>query len=297
MAKKILLIGGCGYIGSRLYERLKKAGRQADTLDLEKRGNGSNPDNIKMDYADAPPDLIAQYDAIVLLAAHGSVQEAARDPEGALYNNVLNPFRLWRRLSQDQLFIYGSSGSVYSGLGDAVEESERRFHPQGVYDVSKFSFDALMQACGTEAGGAPYVGLRFGTLAGPSPNLRREVLVINAMTISAILKGEVHIFNASAKRSILGIGDCARAIETIIDAPQIKTGLYNLASFDTTIREIGEAISGHFGVPLIDKPDTVSYDYLMTNKKFCRDYGFQYEENLLSLAEGVAEQLRKEKAA
>ena len=48
MSTSVLLIGGCGYIGSRLYRHLKGKGFAVDTLDLEWRGNFVNPDNIKM---------------------------------------------------------------------------------------------------------------------------------------------------------------------------------------------------------------------------------------------------------
>ena len=43
--KKILIIGGCGYVGSALYKYLTK-NYAVDTLDLEWYGNFVNKDNI-----------------------------------------------------------------------------------------------------------------------------------------------------------------------------------------------------------------------------------------------------------
>ena len=45
---KILIIGGCGYIGSHLYDVLGKK-HQVTTVDCERSGNFSNPENIKID--------------------------------------------------------------------------------------------------------------------------------------------------------------------------------------------------------------------------------------------------------
>ena len=47
--KKILVTGGCGYIGSAIYNNLKDK-YIVDTVDLEWFGNYTNPNNIKKDF-------------------------------------------------------------------------------------------------------------------------------------------------------------------------------------------------------------------------------------------------------
>ena len=46
---RILIIGGCGYIGSQLFVYLKNKGYKVDTVDLEWYGNYVNPKNFKTD--------------------------------------------------------------------------------------------------------------------------------------------------------------------------------------------------------------------------------------------------------
>ena len=294
MADKILLIGGCGYIGSRLYETLKAEGRSVDTLDLEKRGNFINPDNIKMDYAEASPSLLAKYDHVLWFAGHSSVGMSHEDPAGALANNLLHLFQLRRKMNPSQRLIYASTGGIYNAVaegGAGAKETETRFNPANAYDISKYALDVMMRNYAEN-----FAALRLGTLAGPSPNTRYD-LVINAMTKSAIEKKRVKVFNGGMRRSILGLGDCVRAVQALLDAPSLEAGFYNLASFNTSIKELGVSISSHFSVPLEEGADTASYDYLISNEKFRNACSFAFRENVESLLEDLTAHLREEKAA
>ena len=292
MPDKILLIGGCGYIGSRLYQTLKDEGRRVDTLDLEKRGNFVNPDNIKMDYAEADASLLARYDHLLWFAGHSSVGMSHEDPEGALTNNLLRLFQLRRKMSPSQRLIYASTGGIYNAVaGAGAKETETRFNPANAYDISKYALDVMMQNYAEN-----FAALRLGTLAGPSPNTRYD-LVINAMTKSAMEKRRVLVFNGGMRRSILGLGDCVRAVQALLDAPDMRTGFYNLASFNTSIAELGRRISSHFSVPLEEGADTASYDYLISNEKFRSAYGFAFQESVESLVQDLTTHLGESKAA
>ena len=74
MRNKTLIIGGCGYIGSSLFNFLQNKGLDVDTVDLEWFGNHSNSKNINIDYRNLTPSFLDRYDSIVLLAAHSSVR-------------------------------------------------------------------------------------------------------------------------------------------------------------------------------------------------------------------------------
>ena len=286
MKKKLLLIGGCGYIGSFLYEFFKDY--PIDTLDLERRGNCVNSDNIKMDYAEATPGFLSQYDVILWFAGHSSVGMAQGDPEGALLSNMVHLFSLQQKLSVTQRLIYASSGGIYNALSSGVvaEETETRFFPENAYDISKFAFDAMMRAYGDN-----FAGLRLGTLAGISANTRFD-LVVNAMVRSAVTEGVVRVSGGEKRRSVLGIGDLARAVQTLVEVPEMETGFYNLASFNTTIGEIGARVAERFGVPLETVEGLSTYDFQMSTEKFCRTYDFTFFDTLSSLIDQVAQGMR-----
>ena len=77
--KKILLIGGCGYIGSALYLHLKKMNYDVHTVDLEYFGNfngNQNLSNFKTDY-----DLLSKkyLDSRVFHYFYGSLSTRKND--------------------------------------------------------------------------------------------------------------------------------------------------------------------------------------------------------------------------
>ena len=283
MSTSVLLIGGCGYIGSRLYRHLKRKGFAVDTLDLEWRGNFVNSDNIKMHCAEASETFFKRYDVIFWLAGHSSVAAAHADPQGAVENNISTLFTLHRKLSPSQLLCYASSASVYhGGLPDADEDSPAGIGADNAYDISKACFDDLMIRYGEH-----FVCMRFGTLAGASDNLRPE-LIVNAMSLSAIHTGIVRVSNSVNRRSILGLSDFVRVAEKLIERGPGQREIYNLASFTATIGEVGESVAHHFGVRTEKMPPSRSYDYSISTKKFREAFDFSFHDTIESLAEELA---------
>ena len=69
---KVLITGGCGYIGSAVHHYLKHK-YAFETLDLMWFGNFNNPNNIQADFADMPKSFYDQFGAIVHTASHSSV--------------------------------------------------------------------------------------------------------------------------------------------------------------------------------------------------------------------------------
>ena len=284
---KLLLIGGCGYVGSCLYEAFKADGRQIDTLDLEKRGNFVNPDNIKMDYAEVTAQFLAKYDVILWFAGHSGSEISQEDPAGALQNNMLHLFALQQKLSPEQRLIYASTATVYNAIsGDAVQETENRFNPTTAYDISRFALDAMMGVYGDN-----FAALRLGSVGGASANMRFD-LIVNAMVRSALVEGRVRVSNEEKRRALLGMGDLVQAVRVLVGAREMEAGLYNLASFNTTIGEIGKKVAERLGVPLEKQGGRSAYGYQIDVQKFCRRYDFTFKDTLPSLIDQVAQKVR-----
>ena len=117
--------------------------------------------------------------------------------------------------------------------------------------------------------------------------------MINAMTNTAKTKGEIHLFNADTKRSILGINDLMNALETIIDSNEDNRGIYNLASFTSTSGEIAEVVGMASKVKVINKdtPEVITneklekknYNFGVTTTKFQETFNFKFNDTLESL--------------
>ncbi|MBX3117431.1 MAG: SDR family oxidoreductase [Fimbriimonadaceae bacterium] len=272
----VLVLGGCGYIGSALCKHLLDSGVSVSSVDFEVIVTPSAHPHICRDYRDIESDFLQSFEAVILLAAHSSVGAALSDPEGALDNNTVGFFKLLQKLGNTRL-IYASSSSVYSGMSPAsASEEDRSFRPTNMYDLTKHCSDVM-----AEISDVPAYGLRFGTVNGPSPNLRGE-LMINRMVMTALEKGCVEVSNPDAHRPILDICDLCRAIEAMLKHDG-KPGLYNLASFNARIGEIAEKVAWIMDVPVIRQPDSPTYDFTVSSAKFESEYSFEFKGSIESI--------------
>lgn len=280
----VLILGGCGYIGSRLTPYLKEHGHDVETVDLEWFGNYINPANHKMDFRDLTTEDLAQAEIIVLIAGHSSVPMCKDDMLSSFRNNVINFVELLGKLTKQRL-IYASSSSVYGNTQDiAAPEDWQRYDPKTFYDLNKQELDYYARLSPVES-----YGLRFGTVNGHSLNQRVDIM-LNKMYQDALEKGTIEIFNKHIFRPILGIQDLCRAIQAIIEGPD-RRGVYNLASFNASVEEIAEAISRALDgqVKIVDKGISPTYNFSINTNKFKLAYHFEFQESVESIVRSLKE--------
>ena len=276
----LLLIGGCGYIGSALYPALA-AKHEVHCVDRLWRGNPSDIPLIYGDYGQLTQPFLSRYDDIILLAAHSNVPIAKADPSGAFANNAVAFERLLGLINDDQRFIYASSSGIYGGFG-AMPATEDLTATGNVYDLTKFINDALAGLSGKRC-----YGLRFGTVNGTSPNMRYDVM-LNKMVVTALDEGEVRVQNPKARRPILGTNDLVRGVCAIVDGDG-KPGIYNMASFSDTIAHLGAVTADIADVPLVLGESTDTYDFEIDSAKFENEYDFAFTETAGSVVRDLME--------
>ena len=267
---KILLLGGNGYIGSKLYKDWDLS-HNITSIDLCLFGkNLQYSQQSNFNYVD-----ISNYDVIICLAGHSSVPMCEYSSDRSWINNVDYFRKLCNRLSHDQKLIYASSASVYgNGTNFSTEDSPINFSTINHYDLQKITLDLVANKYINE--GKKIIGLRFGTVNGSSPNTRSD-LMINSMIKSALETGNIMAKNLQMRRSILGINDATSIIKKIVDV-EIKSGQYNLGSFNSNVEKISQFVSTYTGAKLNILPnDAVTYDFEMGTEKITSvlDYVFQ----------------------
>lgn len=275
---KILIIGGTGYVGSALYRDLVKD-NQVDTVDTEWFGNFINKDNIKKDFDELTEEFLDGYDVILFVAANSSVT-LCKNIFDAFENNVVKFFNLVKKLKK-QKFIYASSSCVYVTSDNRPKNENDTLAPLDGLTLTKTTIDHLMSLTDIE-----YYGLRFGSVNGWSPNMRLD-LMINSMTLSALNNKEVNVFNGHAHRPILSTNDLVRSVKKIIETKEDKRGVYNIASFNDNILEIGKKVSEYMDVPLKDNGKNFTYDFSISSQKFMETFDFEFTDSVETIAQEI----------
>lgn len=235
----ILIVGGAGYLGScivhELIDREKDDFRVYDNLLYhdEYLNRVSFVHGDVTDY-DALKTQLDRADTVIWLAALVGDGLCMLDPTRA------------RAVNQDAVeflaknfrgnIIFTSSCSVYGSTRDEVDESYL-VKPMSIYAETKLAAESFLLGADKAA-----VILRLGTLHGISNRMRFD-LVVNGMARSAFCKDEVNVFGGSQVRPLLSIKDAARTIVDLALTNKWVSGIFNLASINLEIQEIGECVA------------------------------------------------------
>lgn len=261
----VLLVGGCGYIGSYLYKKLIESKFSVTVCDRLVRGNPSRLDDVlNCDYESLDQAFLSSFDAVLWFGGHSSVSQSTLDPKGALSNNCLNLFSFAKKLRPDTKLIYASSGSLYSNKAahaiPASEASLATIPSQNPYDISKFAFDYIAQNFLEN-----FYALRMGTLSGYSPNIREE-LVFNAMNLSAVRTAQVRLKNSESNRTILFLSDLWILIKKLLLTQQ-QPGIFNAGSNSFKMGELAHAVAMTWDAQVLYEGDSETYSFLLDTTK------------------------------
>jgi nucleoside-diphosphate-sugar epimerase len=298
-AKRILVTGGAGYLGSIVVPELLAAGHSVTVLDSFMfrqmpfghichesgltivRGDAREVSNLK--------PLVAKADVVIPLAALVGAPICDRDPTAAVTTNRDAIRTLVGLLSKDQLVVTPISNSGY-GVGEkgkyCTEETPMR--PVTLYGRTKVEAEEIA------LGHPNSVSLRLATVFGMSPRMRLDLLV-NDFTYRAVFDRAVVLFEAHFKRNYIHVRDVARAfMHAMSRSDRMHGQAYNVGLSDANLSklELCEAIREH--VPgfvilqssIAEDPD--KRDYIVSNAKI-EATGFRPK---FSLDDGIKELIK-----
>jgi len=281
----VLIIGGSGYIGSHLSQKLCSQNIPVTVWDLQAppSSNSSQLEFVQRNFLSVDSSDLRKFETVVLLAGVSSVRAAQADPGLAIQSNIEGLVRLIGAVGE-KLLIYASSGSVYDGCGGhPATEGSPLSQPRNVYDLSKQAGDEIATLYGER-----WLGLRFGTVNGVSPRIRTD-LVVNRMTLTACQSREVEVSNPHVHRSILCVDDLVNFLSKLVhDQPDASySGVLNLASFNATIGEIGASIANQLGATIVERPATSTYNFSMSTTKARAMFGFNPSTTIETLVKSL----------
>jgi nucleoside-diphosphate-sugar epimerase len=276
--KKILLIGGNGYLGCRIYKYLLNKKYDVTNLDLGWFGI-VYPETIQKDYRDLTKKELSKYTHIILLAGHSSVSMCGGELTSCFNNNVFNFTNLLDKIDDNQTLIYSSTLAVYGNNPKLVTEEDPIKKALNVYDYTKIARENIANFYPNKK----LIGLRFGSVSGFSPNFRNENL-LNALTLSSINQQPLTISNGDAYRSVLGLNDLCCAIDKIIEVDIIKNKIYNLTSVSDKIINFGYEVKRLTDSELIVNDSfKTDYSFNCSAELFEKDYNFKFRDTIESI--------------
>lgn len=257
---KILVTGGCGFIGTTLILRLSKLFPNAQLVVLDNLVGGSTEDLelvtpviVSMSEAlafesgsvtlvradirdfDSVVACAGGCDAIVHLAANTGVGPSVENPRLDMEVNVIGTLNVLEaaRLKGVPKVVFASSGAPAGEVEPPIHE-EIAPHPVSPYGASKLAGEGYCSAY-NKSFGIGTVALRFGNVYGPGSGKKMSVV---AKFIRQALDGEAcEIFgDGSQTRDFIYIDDLVDAIILAIQKPvggetyQIATGVEHTVS-------------------------------------------------------------------
>jgi nucleoside-diphosphate-sugar epimerase len=235
---KILIVGGAGYVGGWLTDEAIRDGHEVRVIDNLTYEDSylKNVDFVFGDVLDF--DLIKNNlswaDTVVWLAALVGDPACAINPSLTKKINVDSVKNLVDNF--DGRVIFPSTCSVYGAQNGLLNE-ESTVGPLSLYAASKLEAENIL----LKSNATPLI-FRLGTLFGISDTYARlrVDLVLNVLTIRAVLEGTMSVFGGEQYRPLLHVKDVATAV--IPHLNDSTSGIYNLSTENVTILQLAERI-------------------------------------------------------
>ncbi|RLE48627.1 MAG: hypothetical protein DRJ31_06840 [Candidatus Methanomethylicota archaeon] len=188
MAKRALVTGGAGFIGSHLVKRLVKSGFDVRVLDNFHSGRKENLteviDRIELIKGDirnykTVEKSVKGVDAIFHLAALIDVQESLRKPKTYHEVNSTGTLNLLKAATKQKItkFIYTSTCAVYGNPIRLPIDENHPLNPLSPYAASKLSAENYCKAF-SKSYGLKTTILRLFNVYGPNQNTSKYSGVI-----------------------------------------------------------------------------------------------------------------------
>ena len=288
----VLVTGGAGYIGLELCRQLLERGDRVRVLDrfffgetplraLAQQSDG----RLTYAYGDVrelDDSWLDGIDAVSHLAGLSNDPTAEYNPDANWQMNAVATERLGEAAKRHGItrFVFGSSASLYDGIGPGMFDEQTVVKPRGAYSISKkYGEDALLRLTGE--GFAPTI-LRQGTVYGWSPRMRFD-LVVNTFLKDAATVGKLYLHGGGWQwRPLVDVSDVARAHIVCLDAPHDAVGgeIFNVMQENYQVRQLAMLVAGSLNlqgrhVTLEEAPlPKLVRDYRMSNLKMTQRLGF-----------------------
>jgi UDP-glucose 4-epimerase len=260
-SKRVIVTGGCGFIGSHLVDKLVGDGCEVVIIDNLVSGNKANIDGISGDvtfHEASVQDEIEPYmkdaDIIFHLAANVFVTKSVEDPRFDADNNIkgiLNVLECARKLDISQV-VYSSSSAVYGDNVKVPTDEAQPVAPGSPYGISKYVGEMYLKNYAFLYG-INSVALRYFNVYGTRQADDSPYSGVIAVFIKNALDGKAFtIFgDGEQSRDFVSVHDVVQANISAASTKDMMGEIFNIGTGRSitlnALAELIEALSGKLG--------------------------------------------------
>ncbi len=176
---KCLVVGGAGFIGSHLVDRLIKTGFSVSVIDNLSAGKKENLNprakffradiksgGIKNIFRNEKPNAVFHY------AAHIEARDSVKNPLNDAMTNIiggLNVIEQCRKFGVKKIIFASSGGEIYGNASQIPTPETFPLSPISPYGVAKLSMERYLSSYAALFG-IDYLAARYGNVYGPRQN-------------------------------------------------------------------------------------------------------------------------------
>lgn len=306
--KRILLIGGAGYVGVELVKTLLNNNYIVTVYDLFIYGDNlslnkiKNLNLIKGDIRDLKflDKTIKNFDYVIHLACISNDPSFDLNPELGKSINY-DPFNDLLKICKNngvKRFIYASSSSVYGIKSEENVSENASLKP--LTDYSKYKVlceEQLFKICSDDF---CCTSIRPATVCGYSDRQRLD-LVVNILTNFAFNKGEISVFGGDQLRPNIHIKDMCNSYLCVLsaDTKMINGEAFNVGLENYSVKHLAELVKDS-----VDNNTKINYfksndnrSYHISSNKIKKSLGFStsftIKEAIIDLKDAFSKKLLK----
>lgn len=257
MTGRVLVTGGAGFVGANLVRLLLAGGREIRILDDFRTGREEYVADIGVEVVRGEigdtalvTKLARDVDAIVHLAAAGSVVDSVADPVANFEANVRGTFSVLNaaRAADVGRVVFSSTGGALIGNAEPPVNERSLPKPISPYGASKLAAEAYCHAF-AKSYGMTTVALRFANVYGPYSGHKKGAVTV---FLRALHEGRpLQIYgDGSASRDFMYVDDICRGIELGLTRDVAAGTVAHLATgVETSVLQLAEACRKVVGLP------------------------------------------------
>ena len=273
---KVLVTGGCGYVGTQLTHTLLKHGHEVIVVDVMWFGDfleeHQNLKVVKTDIRNVDQIPMQDVEVIFHLANIANDPCSDLDPKLSWEVNVLATMQLVERAIAHGVrqFTFASSGSVYGVQDDPDVTEDLPLVPISDYNKTKMISERVLLSY---ADRILVQCIRPATVCGYSPRMRLD-LSVNMLTMQALSNGRITVFGGKQTRPNIHIQDLVRVYVHFLELGERASGIFNAGFENLSIMEIAERAAALIPSEIVVTESDDPRSYRLSAKKLL-DTGFE----------------------